>query len=71
MHQMLVEKGMSVAEIVKSALRENPDLRMALDAAERARELDSLRPNAEPTNFGNVTTIPLNSQCLVPPEKPN
>lgn len=62
---------MSVAEIVKNALRENPDLRMALDAAERARELDSLRPNVEPTNFSNVTTIPLKSQCLVPPEKPS
>jgi len=62
---------MSVAEIVKNALRENPDIRLAVEAARRARELESLRPVPEIASSNNVTTIPLKSQSLVPPEKPN
>ena len=68
-HPIFWGKDMSVAEIVKKALRDNPDLKLAIEAAERARELESIRPVSDVVPV-NVSTIPINSQGLVPPERP-
>jgi phage-related baseplate assembly protein len=67
-HLISGEEDMSVAEMVKKALRGNPDLKLAIEAAERARELESIRPVSDVVPV-NVSTIPTNSQGLVPPER--
>ena len=58
---------MNVEQIIKSALDENPDIRLVLEIAARAREAESKEP---PRNIGvatDIVAVPTNSQCLVPP----
>jgi hypothetical protein len=59
---------MSVAEIVERALKENPDMRTVLEAAKRTREAEALHPPRDIGSWNEIVTIPINSQCLVPPE---
>jgi hypothetical protein len=64
------EKGaiiMNAEQIVKNALEKNPEIRLVLEIAERAREVESKEP---PRNIGiatEIVAIPTNSQSLVPP----
>ncbi len=58
---------MTAEKVVKNALHENPDMRLVLEVAARARETESKEP---PRNIGiatDIVAIPTNSQCLVPP----
>ncbi len=58
---------MTAAQMIKKALDENPDIRLVLEAAERAREAESKEP---PRNIGIATetvAIPTKSQGPVSP----
>jgi hypothetical protein len=58
---------MSVEKLIKNALDKNPEIRLVLDIAARARDAESKEP---PRNIGvatDIVAIPTNSQCLVPP----
>ena len=57
---------MSAEQVIKNALEENPDIRLVLEIAARARDAESKEP---PQNIGiatDIVAIPTNSQCLVP-----
>ncbi len=57
---------MSAEQIIKSAIEQNPDIRIVLEIAARARESES---KEIPVNIGianDIAAIPANSQCLVP-----
>lgn len=59
---------MDAAQVIKDALETNPDVRLVLEVATRAREAESKEP---PRSIGfatDIVAIPTNSQCLVPPE---
>lgn len=59
---------MDTAQVIKDALDANPDVRLVLAIAARARDAESKEP---PRNIGfatDIVAIPTNSQCLVPPE---
>jgi hypothetical protein len=61
---------MQAEKIVKNALDKNPDMRLVLEIAARARETES---KEAPRNIGmatDVVSIPVNSACLVPPAPP-
>ena len=58
---------MDATQIVKDALDANPEMRLVLDAATRAREIEQMTP---PLNFGLVTEI-TSSQYLGPREIQN
>ncbi len=59
---------MTAAEMIEKALKENPDFRLILEAANRAREAESKEP---PRNIGVATetaAVPISSQGPVLPE---
>jgi predicted DNA-binding protein len=56
---------MSVSEIVEKALKENPDIRLALEAVNRARDAESKEVPREVGMATEVVAIPLNPQCPV------
>jgi hypothetical protein len=61
------EAIMNAKQLVQKALRENPELRLVLEIAERARQVESKEP---PISIGvgtDVAAIPTRPQCLVPP----
>ena len=63
-----MEEIVETAQVIKNALDDNPEIRLVLEIAARARDLESRKP---PRNIGVTTDIvvtPTNSQCLVPPE---
>jgi len=64
-HPISWERDMSVAEIVEKALKENPDIRLALEAANRARDAESKEAPREIGMATEVVAIPLNPQCPV------
>jgi hypothetical protein len=54
------------AQVIEDGLAANPDVRLVLEIALRAREVESKEP---PRNIGVATDIvatPTNSQCLGP-----
>ncbi len=56
---------MNAEQTIQNALDKNPDIRLVLEIAARAREAESKEP---PRNIGIATetaAIPTNSQCLV------
>jgi hypothetical protein len=58
---------MKPAQLIRDAIEKNPDIRLILEIAVRAREIESKEP---PRNIGvatDIVAIPTNSQCLVPP----
>jgi len=56
---------MSAAEMIEKALKENPDVRLVLDIAARARELEAKELPREIGVATEVTAIPTNPQCAV------
>ena len=58
---------MDTAQTLRDALDANPEIRLVLDIAARARTAESLRPSIEIGMATEISTIPVNSQGLVPP----
>jgi hypothetical protein len=61
---------MNAEQMIKNGTDKNPEIRLVLEIAARAQELESKQP---PRDLGMVTetaTIPTNSQSLVPPGTP-
>lgn len=56
---------MDAAQIIKDALETNPDVRLVLEIATRARDADSKEPPRELGASTEVTAIPINPQCGV------
>ena len=61
------EKNMDAPQIVKGALDASPEMRLVLEAATRAREVEQMTP---PLNYGLVTEI-TSSQYPGPRETQN
>jgi hypothetical protein len=58
---------MDAEQIVKKTLRENPEIQMVLEIAERARQAEA---SASPRNIGvatDVAVVPTNLPCPAPP----
>ncbi len=56
---------MDADQIIKDALEANPDVRLVLEIARRAREADSKEPPRELGASTDVRAIPINPQCGV------
>lgn len=56
---------MNVAEVIEKAKKENPDVRLVLDLATRARETEARELPREIGVATEVVAIPTNSQCAV------
>jgi hypothetical protein len=57
---------MDAEKIVQKAMKANPEIRLVLDIAARAREAES----KEPITIGvatDITAVPTNLPCPVPP----
>lgn len=55
------------AKIVQDTLKSNPEIRLVLEIAARAREVEN---NEAPRTIGQateITTVPTNLPCPVPP----
>lgn len=59
------EEVVSAAEMIEKALKENPDVRLVLDIAARARETESRELPREIGAATEVVAIPTNPQCAV------
>jgi hypothetical protein len=56
---------MRAAEMVEKTLKENPDVRLVLEIAARARETEAKEPPREIGAATEVVAIPTNPQCAV------
>jgi hypothetical protein len=56
---------MSAPDTIRKALEDNPDLRIVLEIASRARELEAKEPPRELVTTTGVVTIPANQQVPV------
>ena len=56
---------MDVANVIERAIMENPEVRLVLDLAMRAREIEGRELPREIGMATEVTAIPVNSQCAV------
>lgn len=60
-----MEANMSAKEIVNQAIKENPEIRVVLEIAARARETESNTPPTDLTPSNEVTALPNNRQLAV------
>jgi hypothetical protein len=58
---------MNIEKVIKSNLKENPEVRLVLEIAARARDLEALEPPREIGFATDIVAIPTKSQSLVPP----
>jgi hypothetical protein len=58
---------MNIEKVIESKLKENPEVRLVLQIAARARDLEALEPPREIGLATDIVAIPSKSQCLVPP----
>ncbi len=56
---------MSVTQIIEKALEENPQIRIVLEAAARARDAEAKEPPKEISGSTEVVTVPTHTQCAV------
>jgi hypothetical protein len=56
---------MDAAEVIRKALDENRDVRLILEIATRAREIESKEPPRHVGIATEIVAIPTNSQCPV------
>lgn len=59
------EEVMNAAQMIRDAFDANPDLRLVLEIATRAREVESKEPPQDLRASTEVVAIPSNSQCGV------
>jgi hypothetical protein len=58
---------MNAEQIIKKALKENPEIQLVLEIADRARQAEA---HSGPRNIGvatDVAVVPTNLPCPVPP----
>ena len=60
-----VAKALSAAQLVQEELDKNPDVRLVLEIATRARETEAKEPPRELGASTEVVAIPTNPQCAV------
>jgi hypothetical protein len=56
---------MKAEQIVQEALKQNPEIRIVLDIAARAREAEATAPPEDLTPSNEVTALPNNRQLAV------
>ena len=56
---------MSAGDAIRQGLDQNPEIRMVLEIAARARELESREPPRELQSASEAVAMPTNSQCAV------
>lgn len=56
---------MNAAEMIEKAVKENPDVRLVLDIAARARDTEARELPREIGAATEVVAIPVNPQCAV------
>lgn len=56
---------MSVEQTIKKALSENPEIRLILDIATRARDVQAQEPPREIGSSAEVIAVPLNTQHAI------
>lgn len=61
----LTEGTMTAAEALKTALRDNPEVRLVLEVANRARALEQNNPAIDLTPKNDVVAIPTDVQCTL------
>ena len=61
---------MNAEQMIKNATDKNPEIRLVLEIAARARELESKQPPRDIVTATETVAIPTSSQALVPPETP-
>ena len=59
---------MNAEQVIKNALDKNPDIRLVLEIAKRAREAESKVPPRNMEIATETVAVPTNSQGLVPQE---
>jgi hypothetical protein len=57
---------MKAEQIIRNAMDNDPDIRLVLEIAERARAAELQDPARNIGVTTDIVTIPTNSQCLVP-----
>jgi hypothetical protein len=57
---------MDATKIVKQGMKENPELRIVLEIAARARAIEENNPAIDLTPKNDVVTLPSNVQFAVP-----
>jgi len=62
----LTEGAMTAAEVINTALRDNPEVLLVLEVANRARALEQNNPAIDLTPKSEVVTIPTDVQCTLP-----
>jgi hypothetical protein len=61
---------MKTEQIIQKALDKNPDIRLVLEIAARAHDLESKEPPLYTGMATDTVALPTNLQCPVPPETP-
>lgn len=55
---------MKAEKVIQQALEDNPEFRLVLDMAARARDVESKEPARDIGMATDVVSIPVNSACL-------
>jgi hypothetical protein len=58
---------MTVEKVIRVAAENNPEIRLVLDMAARARAAESAEPPRNVEAMSEIVSIPVNSATLVPP----
>ncbi len=61
------EHAMNPVQIIQNALDKNPEMRLVLEIAARAREVESRELPRDIGLATDIAVVPTNSQSLVPP----
>jgi len=62
----LKEGAMTAAEVISAGLRDNPEVLLVLEIANRARAVEQTNPAIDLTPKNDVVTIPTDVQCILP-----
>lgn len=62
--------AVNAQQVVKDALSKNPDMRLVLEIAARAREVESKEPPISMDRATETVAVPTNPQGLVPQGTP-
>ena len=57
------EKAVDAAQVIQEALDKNPDVRLVLGIAMRARETEAKEAPRELNSANEVTAVPTHTQC--------